>query len=346
MKKTPFTSAIITRFFQGELGSVQHQQVLDWLATLSRAEQEDFFNAHLDFLDEHANPEANQVPATGFQEVREEIERKLISRKMTITWGLRVAAALFPLLLIYFLFQQPQQKFAQVAQVSSASDAIKKLEIRNDSRKNKEIILPDSSVVTLHPGAAIEYTNVFVRAKRELNLSGKAFFNVTHDAAHPFIVHTGEVQTVVLGTSFWIDAAKAANHIRVTVKTGKVGVMSNRNATVYLLPSEVAVFTKVTGTLAKVNGVKKKVHAADSSDNTEAIAFNQTPLHQVIKVLEEQFHIELSLNDEALSGQFITLNTKGKSLKTILKEINAQTSNGVDEPHVILKTPFKSTKQN
>ena len=38
--------------------------------------------------------------------------------------------------------------------------------------------------------------------KREVVLEGEAFFNVTKNPRQPFIVKTGKISTIVLGTSF------------------------------------------------------------------------------------------------------------------------------------------------
>ena len=50
-------------------------------------------------------------------------------------------------------------------------------------------ILPDSTSVTLAPGSSVCYRNgrAFLR-HRKVKLEGMAFFRVTKDAAHPFVV--------------------------------------------------------------------------------------------------------------------------------------------------------------
>jgi transmembrane sensor len=181
--------------------------------------------------------------------------------------------------------------------------------------------------VTLYPGASLRYAAHFVQQKRELNLRGKAFFKVKHDANRPFIVYSGQVQTVVLGTSFWVDAQPSAARVRVTVKTGKVGVKTARNSTVFLLPDEQAVFIKSEGTLAKISRSKKS-HKRENQylikSEKPALAFNETPLSQVVALLKEQFKLEIYLENESLASLHITLNTRGKSLESILEEIKAQ----------------------
>lgn len=315
----------MTRFFQHTLGDTQHQQILDWLSSCTEEEQESFFKAHLDYLDQQSISEESTAEF-GFEELRANILRRERVKKNFKTWSIRVAAVLFPFLMVWGLFLQPKPELKTLPQ-SANIPAVKNIEMSNSGKRNKEITLPDSSVVTLYPGASMQYAAHFVQQKRELNLRGKAFFKVKHDANHPFIVYSGQVQTVVLGTSFWIDAHPSAAKVRVTVKTGKVGVKTAQNSTVFLLPDEQAVFIKSEGTLAKISP-SKSIHkpagpAVIKSDNP-ALAFNETPLSQVAALLKEQFKLEIYIENESLAGVHITLNTRGKSLENILEEIKAQ----------------------
>ena len=66
-----------------------------------------------------------------------------------------------------------------------------------------KLILPDSSVVYLGAGSKLTWPSHFVKGKlRNIQLEGEAFFEVKHDTSSPFIVHSGQMQTRVLGTSF------------------------------------------------------------------------------------------------------------------------------------------------
>lgn len=97
--------------------------------------------------------------------------------------------------------------------------------IKNNESNTKRIDLPDGSVVLLEPGSEVRYQSKFKEA-REIFLSGEAFFDVTKDAAHPFLVFANEVTTKVLGTSFRVKANKGGKEIIVAVKTGKVSVFA------------------------------------------------------------------------------------------------------------------------
>lgn len=324
MRKNPFTDAIIQSFYEGKLDRHTHQQVLDWLSTLPAATQEEFLNAHLHHLEQQKLQTVPTRLQLDFDQLRDKLEENKLKRRSILLWPLKVAAALAPIILAYVLFYQP--KTQPLAEKQEVTAALRLLHENNNSQQRKVLLLPDSSRIILYPGAKLTYPAVFAKAKREVELRGKAFFDIRHAASHPFTVHTGKLETVVLGTSFWVDATGNTDEIHVAVKTGKVGVR-NAGHTVFLLPAEEAVFAQASGRLWKKTK-QQLLHTLPHNPAlpaSSAIAFNQTPLPSVLKALEEQFHKTIILKSDYPAGAAITLSTKGKSLENILKEINAQT---------------------
>lgn len=83
------------------------------------------------------------------------------------------------------------------------------------------VTLADGSRMTLDGNSA---ANVEIDARRRrVDLqSGRAFFEVEPDAARPFVVDAGRVETVVLGTAFAVDRRRGA--VEVVVERGRVEV--------------------------------------------------------------------------------------------------------------------------
>src|SRR5690606_5880596 len=75
----------------------------------------------------------------------------------------------------------------------------------------------------------------FDSLRREVNLTGEAFFEVTKNPDQPFFVYANELIAKVHGTSFSIKAGENEANILVAVKTGKVSVFtrSDVNAAEY-----------------------------------------------------------------------------------------------------------------
>lgn len=107
------------------------------------------------------------------------------------------------------------------------------------STKDFHLHLPDGSKVWLNAGAELSYPTRFGK-RREVRLKGEAYFQVAPDAAHPFVVTTGNIATRVVGTEFNIDAT--GDSPRITLVSGRVDV-DNADGTVLasLSPNESAV---------------------------------------------------------------------------------------------------------
>ena len=78
------------------------------------------------------------------------------------------------------------------------------------SEDNQSFELPDLTQVSLQKGAQIVYPNTFDnKEKRIVSLSGIATFDITPDAAKPFIVETSNSGVKALGTIFEVDASQS-----------------------------------------------------------------------------------------------------------------------------------------
>ena len=117
--------------------------------------------------------------------------------------------------------------------------------------KQHKIILADSSIVYVNAGSHIEYPLSFQDSVREIRLSGEAFFEVTRNTHQPFIVHSGDLHTRVLGTSFNVRAYKEEETQTVSVATGRVQVSTNEKPLDILQPDHLLTY-KVNGKTAMV----------------------------------------------------------------------------------------------
>ncbi|EAZ80854.1 FecR family protein [Algoriphagus machipongonensis] len=175
--------------------------------------------------------------------------------------------------------------------------------------------LSDGTVVKLNSGSTIKYVKDFVGDTREIFLEGEAFFEVAHDTLKPFIVHTQDISTKALGTSFNIKAGQGGK-IAISLITGKVEVKSEDvpDFLDYLIPGEQIQALAHSKSWEKSAFDSERVMAW--LDQT--IIFDKTPLPEAVKMLENWFGVEISIlnfEDENLtiSGKY-----KGETLNNIL----------------------------
>lgn len=103
------------------------------------------------------------------------------------------------------------------------------LEYMTAEHEIKEILLPDSTVVSLNQHSHIKLLKVWTEEDsiREVWLDGEAYFSVQRTTNNSkFIVHSGDLKVEVLGTTF--NVKKQAGSTTVVLETGKVQLISDR----------------------------------------------------------------------------------------------------------------------
>jgi len=145
---------------------------------------------------------------------------------------------------VVFLVNPDVANNPQRSDIASASP-INEITINPGSRS--KILLPDGSQVWINSGTKLTYHTTFSGSTRDVQLDGEAYFDVVHDAAHPFIVHTSGIDIRVLGTVFNVKAYTADPFIEATLINGSIEVINkNRPGTpkVMLKPHEKLVYNK------------------------------------------------------------------------------------------------------
>jgi len=193
--------------------------------------------------------------------------------------------------------------------------------VSNLNGKQARFMLPDSSIVYLGGGSQLKYPKKFNGKTRAVDLDGEAFFDVAHHAEQPFTVTTGDITTVVLGTSFNVKAYVDEHKVAVTVKTGKVGVMAKtkgHNEVVrYLLPDEqISINTQ--------NGL----YTFSKTDAEEVVSwinhdfiFHNTSLKDIARSLEHHYGIEIDFTDPELSKVRLTAKFRNLSLQETMDNL-------------------------
>lgn len=102
----------------------------------------------------------------------------------------------------------------------------------------KKLTLPDSTLVWLNANSELHLKSDYGKADRTIALTGEAFFDVKHDARHPFNIHTGDLTIKDIGTSFNVRAYAALKTINVAVNTGKVEVSRQHKQLALLTPGQ------------------------------------------------------------------------------------------------------------
>ena len=153
------------------------------------------------------------------------------SKKWLIFFGVLAAG-----LLGFFLFKN-MLVFSE--RYNKKQSTLSQVSTKPGSRMT-QIQLPDGSVVRLNSSSSLTYDKNFGKNVREVNLTGEAFFDVTKDSSHPFIIHTNVIDIKVLGTAFNVKSYPNDALTETSLIRGKVEVTVKNRAQekIYLEPNE------------------------------------------------------------------------------------------------------------
>ncbi|AYL96603.1 FecR family protein [Mucilaginibacter celer] len=231
--------------------------------------------------------------------------------KFKLSWIAYAAACVVICATAWFTFQSMSGL--------SASDYA---EVANADGKHSTFKLPDNSIVYLGGGSKLRYLKNFSGEKRDVQLEGEAFFDVVHQAK-PFVVKSGDITTIVLGTSFNIRAYHNEHKVAVTVQSGKVGVMANVNGksqlVKYLIKNEQISINTQNGIYAFNN---TDAGAVTSWINNDFIFYNTT-YRDIAVSLEHHYGASIRFTEQDLGNVRLTAKLKGMTLVDAMETLSA-----------------------
>lgn len=180
----------------------------------------------------------------------------------------------------------------------------------------KLVTLPDSTKVWLNGGSALIYPSRFVSGERNVCLSGEGFFDVTKDAAHPFIVNINQIQLKVLGTTFNVNSYPNNEEIITTLETGKIQLVVEGKETPYILnPNDQLTYNSKTGEISTT-----QVNASRyTSWRTGELFFNNISFDKVIEQLERTYQVKFYVLSKKYNNQTLRAHFNSKdSIKDIM----------------------------
>lgn len=312
---------LIDRYLRGTASESESQMLMEWY----RSQQEGDVVWDAQDQDEEASVKARM--SGRIQELMQlDMERPSI-RKRTLgwKWPAAVAAAMIGAMLWFY----PDMAGHNTEKIPAV------VNIADNAEENRFVLLPDSSKVILRPGSRLEYRTDFKGDTREVALIGEGYFDIHRDETRPFIIHTGELKTVVLGTAFTIKAEEGAQEVQVTVQRGKVRVEKEETVLGELLADEqltVEGSKAIKRTKEELPQQIEQVMAWTADD----MRFDAQPFGVLVQRLERRYGVDITFENESLakcpiSGKFEGTETLEEVLASLCVTRNAS---------------FKSTKKN
>lgn len=294
MKRKSEINELLAKFFSNDsLSREEEMQLNDW-SDLHKDEFERLKIVMQEFPANNASLHFDKSKAWN------NINSKLNPRR-TPLYGIVAAAVVASLLLgLFFIYSNRYSYDTLVAD--------------NTSSHSSRVLLPDSSIVILYPGAHIVYKSHRSVGERSLLFKGKAFFDVRHDKNRPFVIKAGKINVGVLGTSFIVDY-RSDMDARVFVKSGAVKVSSDVGNLVIHAGEE--------GIVENMDISKCSIADSHNYFNGDELAliFSDTAVKDVLAKLEKEYSVRIEADDKIKMNR-ITTRLETEQIDSILTEIS------------------------
>lgn len=184
--------------------------------------------------------------------------------------------------------------------------------------KTYRLQLSDGTRVTMNAASELVFPSRFERGKRIVSLKGEAYFEVSKDIRHPFIVQTGTMSVRVLGTSFNVNCYDDEPAVRTTLVTGSVAI-EQEGKTVHIRPSEQYEYVRAT----KQADVKKVNTELYTSWLNNEYIFRNATLDEILTQLKRWYGFDVQYDDNGLRNNHFSLRiNRDVSLDKFLELIN------------------------
>jgi transmembrane sensor len=252
----------------------------------------------------------------------EENVMPLVQTRTVSGWRwVRVAASAALILSIgsvsyWFYYKNSQANSGNISAAQETLPGEGAIQRNNDTDKPMMILLNDGSSVVLQPGGHLSYAAGSNKRRREVTLTGKAFFEIVKNKEKPFLVYSYGLATKVLGTSFMIDASEENKDIKVEVRTGTVAVFSINNLDktkaneeldkpelqgVTLTHDEMIAFSRENGKIVRLAEPGKEPQS-NKDISKQRFVFDETPVSEVFKVLESVYNVKILYDKDKMGN--------------------------------------------
>lgn len=204
----------------------------------------------------------------------------------------------------------------------------------NEASQLMLIQLADGSQVHLQKKGRLRYRTELMGPKREVYLTGDAFFEVKKNPKRPFVVYANGLVTEVLGTSFRVNAPMDAATVTIDVKTGRVSVFASQarpshgleSRGMILTPNQKAVFHREAATL--VRALVDRPRLLILPTDRQQFMFENAPVTRVFDAIERAYGVTIIFDEEVMQHCTLTLNLEDEDLfqkiNVICKVLDAQ----------------------
>ncbi|MEI7423884.1 MAG: FecR domain-containing protein [Prolixibacteraceae bacterium] len=183
--------------------------------------------------------------------------------------------------------------------------------------------LADGTRIWLNSGSSLTYQEDPKGKQRLAELTGEAFFEVTHNENSPFLIKAGKLTIKDLGTTFNIKAYPTDNLIETSLVEGKAEILNNYgNSLSVLKPGDNAIYTSATEKIE----IKPIANNVLSAWREGKFVIRDQRLEDIFKEVSRWYDVKFQFENEKLKDYRYTGNIKkSTTAQHILKMLKLTT---------------------
>ena len=181
------------------------------------------------------------------------------------------------------------------------------------------VYLSDGSMICLNTDTEVEYSVPFDADKREVRLSGEAYFEIAKESDRPFIVIAGGTRIRVRGTTFAVNTRREEQQVQTVLIEGSVGVRGARSGKeIMMTPGQLSLFSR-EGELLELKEVNTYPYIAWKDGK---FVFEEEKLEYIMQTLSLWYDVEIAYRDSTIKDHLFTGHLKKyDDIDTILNAI-------------------------
>ena len=178
------------------------------------------------------------------------------------------------------------------------------------------LTLPDGSRVILGPMSSLKMGPDFESGARTVDVTGDAWFEVTHDGNRPFTVHAGGATIVDIGTEFAVRSNPEGVSVSVTEGSVSLAPANVSASEAVILQAGDKGRLQTDGQIVTTRGT---VTADDVAWMKGRLVFRETPVAEVASVIHRWYGIKLKMTDSSMMSRRITATFNGETPAEMLE---------------------------
>lgn len=214
--------------------------------------------------------------------------------------------------------------------VAISGNSVEYAKLTTPRGKQQQLVLHDGTKVWLNAASSIRFPSSFTGDRREVEITGEAYFEVAENKTKPFIVHAGQSKVEVLGTHFNVMAYGNENSLQTTLLEGSVE-FRHGDKTVLLKPGQQSQLTS-----------NKEIVLIRDADVETAVAwkngkqaFSKSDIRSIMRQIERWYDIDVEYKGEVPKRTFSGDISRSANLSELLKLLEAS------DIHFVLDAPNK-----